>query len=116
MLCMLETVEGGLCSLEVLWGAGSDTLCATLYVEGRLCLLEVMRCMLLRMLEDVEAELCLRWCRRCCEARRVLEVPEAMRCLLLCTMRAVEGGLYLPEMEVLEAMRRVLLSVGGRRE
>ena len=37
----------------------------------------------------------------------MLEVPEAMRCVLLYTLEAVEGGLC--SLEVLELMRCVLL-------
>jgi len=50
------------------------------------------------MLEAVEGGLCLQ------------EVPEVMRCVLLCMLEAVEGRICLQEvLEVLEAMRRVLL-------
>ena len=39
----------------------------------------------------------------------VLEVPQAMRCVLFCMLEAVGGGLYL-----LDAMRRAVLYAGGR--
>ena len=51
-----------------------------------LCLLEatkVMRCVLLRMLEAVEGELCL---------LEVLEMMEVIRCVPLCMLEAVEVG------------------------
>jgi len=65
---MLQAVEGGLYSTEVL---------EALEVTG------VMRCVLLCMLEAVEGEFCL---------LEVLDVLEVMRCMLLCTLEAVESG------------------------
>ena len=50
LLCMLEAVERGLCSLEVMRRV---LRCMPEAVEGDLCLLEVMRCMLLRMRDAV---------------------------------------------------------------
>jgi len=86
-------------------------------VERELCLLDVMHCMLRRILEAVEGGLCL---------RKVVEVPEVMRCcysvrwrcwmldvlelmcrVLLCMLESVEGELCL--VEVAEVMRSVLL-------
>ena len=44
--------------------------------------------------------------------RRVLQVPQMIRCVLLCMLEAVDGGLCLLDvlmvLEVLEVMRRVL--------
>jgi hypothetical protein len=53
-------------------------------------------CMLLRILEVAKDELCL----------LVLEVLDVIRCVLLCRLEAVEGGLCL-----LEVMRCMLLCV-----
>jgi len=46
----------------------------------------------------------------------ILEVPEVMHCVLFCMLEAAEGGLYLLETEILEAMevmRRMLLCIAG---
>ena len=71
-------------------GPGGDALCAALYleaVEGGLWLLEASEVSVLK----------------------VLEVPEVMRCVLLCKLEAVEGGLCLLEvLDVPEVMRCVL--------
>ncbi len=106
LLCTLEDVEAveamllcattyaggrGRCALFAggVGGAGSDMLCATLYLEaaeGGFCLLEaleapeVMRCMLPCMLEVAEGGLCL------LEVLEVPEVPEVMCCMLLCML------------------------------
>jgi len=77
-LCMVETVEGGLCSLEVLEVP------------------EAMRCVLLCILEVVEGGLCL---------LKALEVPEVMRCVVLCMVEVMEGRLC--SLEVPEVMRCV---------
>src|SRR6266480_3226414 len=80
---MLEVVEGGLSSLDVLVVPNVP---------------EVMRCVLLCMLEGVEGRLCLP------------EVPEVMRCVLLCMLEAVVGRLCLPKvLEVSEVVHCVLL-------
>ncbi len=69
--------------------AGGDSLCATLYAGGDApCALG--------MLEAVEGRLCL---------LEVLEVPEAIRCVLLCMLEVLD---------VPEVMRCVLLYAGGR--
>ena len=100
---MCSTYAGGCGGLALF--AGGDALCAALYTGGvggaggtgddSLCAL----C----MLETVEGGLCL------------LEVPEAMRCVLLCMLGAVEGGVCLLEefevLEMQEAMRCVQLSM-----
>ena len=46
------------------------------------------------------------------KALEVLEVPEVMRCVLLCTLEAVEGGLT----EVRRRYRRYEGGVGGTKE
>ena len=87
--CMLEVVEGGFCSQEVLeaveggvlfaGGARGDALCATLYArgcEGGLCSLEV-----LEVPETLE----------------ILEVQEVMRYVLLYILELVESEFYSPE-------------------
>ena len=61
LLCMLVTVDGGLCSLEVP-EMMRCVLCMLETVGGGLCLLEVpevVRCVLYFMLEAVECGLCL---------------------------------------------------------
>ena len=65
--------------------------------------LEVMRCVLLCMPEVPEV------------MRRVLLcMLDAMRCMLLCILKGVEGGLYLLEMlEMPEAMHCATLFAGG---
>ncbi len=71
LLCILEAVEGGLCSLVVEVLEASEAP-------------EVIRCMLLCILEAVEGGRCL---------LEVLKVLDVMRCVLLCMLEAVEGGL-----------------------
>jgi len=56
---MLEAVESMLCSMEVLEVMHRVLLCMLEDVEGRLCSLEVMNRVLLCMLEAVEGEVCL---------------------------------------------------------
>ena len=90
---------------------------------------EVMRCVLLSMLEAVEGVLCsVGGRRRCARGARgaggdaqcaalyagscggqalLLEVPEVIRCVLLCILEAVEGELCL--LEELEATLCMLL-------
>jgi len=63
LLCMLETVEGGLCLREV----------------------EVMRCMPIHKLEAMNGRRCL---LTVLEVLKVMEVPEMMRCVLLCMLKA----------------------------
>ena len=81
LLCILETVEGRLCLLDVLeLMEESEVMRCVL-----LCLLgapKVMRCVLFRMLEGVEGGICL------------LEVPEVMCCMLLCLLEVLDvaGG------------------------
>src|SRR5436189_2234689 len=74
-----------------------------------------MDCVLVCMLDAVEGGLCLLEALEVPEVMRcvllcVLEVPEAMRCVLLCML---EAGLSLLEvfdvLKVLEVMRSVLL-------
>jgi len=163
LLCMLEVVDDELCLLEVLnvpevmrcvllcileavvgsvcwrcWGgcAVFGSVCRRLWKW--LCLREVlevlevpevMRCVLLCILEAVVGSLCwrcwggcavfgsVRWrvwrwlcLREVLEVSEMLEaseVPEVMRCLLLCMLEGVEGGLNL--LEELEVMRCMLL-------
>ena len=50
----------------------------------------MMRRMLLRMLEAMAGEVCL---LEVFEVLKVLEVLVVMRCMLLCMLEAVEGGL-----------------------
>ena len=47
------------------------------------------------------------------EASTALEVPEVMRCALLCIVEAADGGLYeaFEVLDVLEVMRCVLLRI-----
>ena len=66
----LGSVAGGVGSGG---GAGDDALCANLYA-GRAGGDALYATLLLELL-------------------KVLEVPEVMRCVLLCTLEAVEGGL-----------------------
>src|SRR5436190_685031 len=61
--------------------------------------LDAMRCVLLRMLEAMEGRLCL------LEILHVLEVPEVIRCVLLCMLEAIRCVLLC----MLEVVRRVLL-------
>src|SRR6266480_2387227 len=74
--------------------AGGDALYATLYAGGAgVDALDAGGC---------EGGLCL------------LEVPEVMRCVLLCMLEAVEGGFYLLKvLKVLESMRWMLEAVEG---
>jgi len=84
LLCMLETVKGGLCSLQVL--DALDVL--EVIAVCRFSLLEVpevMRCVLLCMLEAVDGGLCL------LEVLEAVQVPEVMGCVLFCSLEAVEG-------------------------
>jgi len=74
LLCILEAVEGGLCLLEVP---------------------EVMRCVLFYMLKAAEGG------HRLLEVLDVLDVPEEMRSVLLCTL------------EVAEVVRSAILCGGG---
>jgi len=132
LLCMLETVDVELCSLEgpevlemleVLQVMHRVLLCMLEAVEGELCLLEiteVMRCVLLYILEVVEGRLCLLFVSevlQVSEALEVLRVPEVMRCVLLCILEAVEGRLYLlqaPEvMRCVQVLCRYALRVGS---
>jgi len=83
LLCTIEDVECGLCSLE----ASEVMRCVLLNMleaeEGGLCSLEapeVMRCVLIYILEAVEGGLC------------SLEAPEVMRCVLLYMLEVVEQG------------------------
>jgi len=128
LLCMMEGIEGRLCSLEVLEVLEvmrCVLLCKLEAVAGGFCLLEVpevIRCVLLCMVEGMEGRLC---------SLDVLEVPEVPRCVLLCMLEAVGGRVLfagsvegdalcllctlevvegvLCSLEVPEVMRRVLL-------
>ena len=89
----------------------SVLLCMLEAVEGELHLLEVIRCVLLRVLEAVEVALCL---LEVLEALNELDVPEVMRCVLLC-FRGFEisiVGVYRPPPylgEELEKLFKTLL-------
>ena len=85
LLCMLEVVEGELCSPEVMEVLEVFVLEALKVLDVP----EVARCVLLCILEAVEGGVC------SLEVLDVLDVPEAMRCVLLCMLEDVEGGLGL---------------------
>jgi len=87
LLCMLEAVDGGLCSLEVPEMMRGVILCLLEMLE----VAEVMCCMLLCLLGLSE----------------MLEVLEVMHRVWLCIQEAVEGRLCLQE--VTEVMGYVLL-------